>query len=508
MTPEALAAVEEGDRLLAAGNIEGAVRALQRAAREAPGGADVQFRLGVALLRRAEGDSQGAWRGMAARALEAAAAAAPGDRAVHDARIAAAAGVEALESLRSEYRSGRFKDQPFASELVRRIDAEIALAPAPRALLATGGSGGGIPWFLVGIAIVVGAGVLGYRSRGRIASAVSEAAAADTQLVRQSELADELFEPPAVAKPEPRPFLQEGAAPALAAELTGHAAAARSLAFTDDGSWLLSGGYDRTARAWAMPAGEAVWASDENRLIVHAVGWDRLQRRIAAVDAEGTIDTWGLQADGTVEALERYPKVAGSHARLAFSPNGRLSVIANFDGRAILGDVMLNKPVQFLKAPVALRAAAFSPDGRLVALGTAKRHVIVWDLPRGRRWKLDVSRAAPATEVFDLAFAPDGRSLAVAYQDSSIVVLDVPARQERLNWFVNGVSACAVAVSPDGRTLATGGGNGSVYLWDLATAQPRGELTGAKGAVWALAFAPDGGTLAGAGDDGVIRLWR
>ncbi len=510
MTPEALSAIAEGERSLETGRVDDAVRAFQRAAREAPDEWSAHHKLGLALLRRAAADSQGAFHGMAARALETAAGLAPAEREVHASRIAAARGVEALEALRAEYRTGRFATQPFAAELVKNIDVEISLAPAPAALLATGGGsrGGGIPWFLVGLLVVAGMGWWGYRSRGRIASAVSEASAADTQLVKQAELPDELFEPLPGDPPAPRAFLKEDKTPERAAELAGHTAAARSLTFTEDGRWLISGAYDRTARVWSIPSGEPVWSSDENRLIVHAVGWDRLQRRIAAVDAEGTIDTWAVQEDGTIEAVDRFPKVAGQHPRLAFSPNGRLSVIANFEGRAILGDVRASRPVQTLTAPVPLRAAAFSPDGTLVALGTAKRHVICWDLRRGRRWKLDVSRVAPATEVFGLTFSPDGATLAVAYQDSSIVLLDMASRQERLNWFVNNVSACAIAFSPDGKTLATAGSNGAIYLWDPANSQKAGLLEGATGALWALAFSPDGETLAAAGDDGVIRLWR
>ncbi len=507
MTPEAQAALAEGGRLLEAGRVDDAVRSFQRAVRESPDDPAPHRQLGLALLRRGASDAAGASRGMAARALETAAGLDPADRGVHEARIAAAAGVAALELLRVEYRTGRYAAQPFAADLVKRIDVEISLAPA--ALLATGGKpGSAAPWFLVGVAVVVGMGWWGYRSRGRIASAMSEAAAADTGLAKQAELGDEHFEPLAGERAAPGSFPAGDRAPAIAAELAGHTAAARSLVFTDDGRWLLSGGYDRTARAWQMPGGEAVWSSDENRLIVHAVGWDRLQRRIAAVDAEGNIDVWGVQETGAIEYVDRFPKVAGAHPRLAFSPNGRLSVIASFDARVVLGDVRQNRPIQTLTCAVPLRAVAFSPDGTLVALGTAKRHVICWDLKRGRRWKLDVSRVAPATEVFGLAFAPDGRTLAVAYQDSSIVLLDTVARQERLNWFVNNVSACAIAFSPDGHALATGGGNGVVYLWDPATARSLGHLEGAKDAVWALAFSPDGSTLAATGDDGVIRLWR
>jgi WD40 repeat protein len=113
-----------------------------------------------------------------------------------------------------------------------------------------------------------------------------------------------------------------------------------------------------------------------------------------------------------------------------------------------------------------------------------------------------------------MAFSPDGRLLAVG-GGSEVRVWDVATRRQLGKPFVNTQSTdntvSAVAFSADGQTLAVGTFGGSAKLYMVATSQQIGEPLAASDkpgvAVTAVAFGPRGRFLAVGSNDGHVRIW-
>jgi WD40 repeat protein/serine/threonine protein kinase len=148
-------------------------------------------------------------------------------------------------------------------------------------------------------------------------------------------------------------------------------------------------------------------------------------------------------------------------------------------------------------------AVAFSPDGRLLALGAAD-DVRVVTAATGR----EVTRLhGHSSRVTGLSFAPrgaGGQRLASSSDDGTVRLWDVAGR--RLLHTCRGHSGAvrAVAFAPDGKSLVSGGEDG-IRVWDARGRRLR-DLAGHEGTVTGLAFAPNG-RLASAGLDCGVRLW-
>jgi WD40 repeat protein/DNA-binding SARP family transcriptional activator len=198
--------------------------------------------------------------------------------------------------------------------------------------------------------------------------------------------------------------------------LVGHPEnAVRTVAFTPDGSRLITGGYDATWRVWDSVTGAQV------RLLLAA------QAESAAVD---------------------------------FSRDGRLMATADFDGNLRLWDAASLELLSTRQVDPEVEAIAFGPAAMLVTAGSAGT-AQVWDLESERE---PLILRGHRTGINWVAVSPDGTRIATAGGDRTARLWDATTGRELLTLFGHELPIWGVAFSPDGRLLATSSADGMVAL--------------------------------------------
>ena len=230
---------------------------------------------------------------------------------------------------------------------------------------------------------------------------------------------------------------------------------------------------------------------------------------IAVSGQRGTIRLRNARTGRTIgQPIITHHAVTG----LALSPDGKLVAAIGTDGKARLWSVANRQPTGIAVAVGQARdALAFSPGGKTFVTVGANGTAALWGVATGHRvgTLMNLGAAVSAGRAAAAAFSPDGRILATAV-DGSIGLWNTATRRQIGTPMTAGLGPVyAVAFSPDGRTLATAGADGTARLWDVATQQEIGTpMTAGPDPVYAVAFSPDGRTLATAGGDGTARSWH
>jgi len=195
---------------------------------------------------------------------------------------------------------------------------------------------------------------------------------------------------------------------------------------------------------------------------------------------------------------------AGEILSVAFSPDGKIMAIGTTEKKVFIWDVSTWQIIATLEGNIdRVMAVAFSPDGKILASGDRGNRIYLWNTTT---WKT-IDRIKVKEGIETLTFNHDGSLLAVAYDDKTAVLWDMKNKTIYKKLEGHKDDTNAIAFSPDGTMVATGSKDHTIIIWDVVSGKPMKTLYGHSSNVLVVAYSSDGKYLASGGADNMVIIW-
>lgn len=293
-------------------------------------------------------------------------------------------------------------------------------------------------------------------------------------------------------------------------KLRVHSADVWSVAFSSDNKYLASGGTD--FNAFVFDIKKAMESSSFGPAPGFGGGWSAISTDKKTVAANQMISQklnhtiYDVESKSTRFVLSKESLQIGT-----FSPDGSTLATGTINGEIVFFNTANGAEIRRFKAherPAsiadAMRAIAFSPDGKLLISGGNDNFVKVWNAETAEfvrelyRFESYVSR---------IAISPDSRKIVAASYDTTSKLFDLQTGAIIADLGKQPKPILSIEFAPDGKTFVTGGADGVIKIWQTSDGKLLDTLNGNAGFINALTFMPDGTRLASASGEGIIRLW-
>ena len=291
----------------------------------------------------------------------------------------------------------------------------------------------------------------------------------------------------------------------------GHTGPVTEIAFSPDGTQIVSAGDDTTIKIWDSTTGELIRTLQGHTKPINALAISPGGTLIVSTSDDTKIKIWDATTGREIKTLNGQTK--GINV-LAFNPDGTKILSANDEG-ITFWDSQTGEEIK----TVSCTEPAFSPDLSLVAIANSyldpKLEPLIDDDLRGpirgsiKIWDVSSSKETKILKgyyglVSCVSFSPDGKKIAARSEvipdpeienptpfGHTIKIWDVVTGNEIKTWDEPGYEVSNVAFSPDGKRVVSTSRD-RIKIWDTESGEEMTTISANVGFNSYAKFSPDG----------------
>jgi WD40 repeat protein len=286
------------------------------------------------------------------------------------------------------------------------------------------------------------------------------------------------------------------------AVLSGHSSNVNCAAYSPDSTRIVTASDDKTARIWDARTGAqlAVLAAHENRVSTAAYSPDG--SRIVTGSLDKTARIWDARTGVQLAVLSGHDDRINS---AAYSSDGNHIVTASEDKTARIWDARRGVQLAVMSGHEdAVISAAYSPDGTHIVTASRDKTARIWDARTG------VQLAALSGHVgivYSAAYSPDGTHIVTASDDKTVRIWAARTGVQLAALSDHGGIVYSAAYSPDGTRIVTGSRDTTARVWDTRMGAQLAVLSGHESYLYSAAYSPDNTRIVTASLDKTARIW-
>lgn len=278
-----------------------------------------------------------------------------------------------------------------------------------------------------------------------------------------------------------------------------------SIAFSNNGRYLLVGSWDQSAYLWDLRTGMVAHHLKGHKHHIRDVAFSENNKMAATAARDGQAIIWDVKTGQIIKQIQSSDKGIKS---VAFSPDNKRILLGDDAGQLWLESVNKNtmpaEPVWQAQDDKRIETVAFTPDG-LWVISSSHSLVSVRNSLNGQLKRTYPQHQLP---IYDTDISPDGQLIASAGQDKKIFIQDSKSGKT-IAQLDNSIGVIySIAFSPDSEYLAVAGISDAIQIWNIATKKLISSFISDANTTIDLEYSPDGKYLLAAGTDQTTQIWK
>ena len=284
--------------------------------------------------------------------------------------------------------------------------------------------------------------------------------------------------------------------------LSGHLGRVTSVAYSPDGTKVLTGGQDDKAILWDAVTGASILSFTGHTADVMSVAFSPDGSKVLTGSGDHTAKLWSTSSGELLQTLTGHASwVSG----VAFSPDGTVVLTGGWDGTAKLWNASTGAIIRTIavNATQEVDSVAFAPNGTQILTGSQDGLIKLWTASTGL---LDRTFTGHYGIVTCVKFSADGSKILSTSWDGRLKLWNTATGAEIKSIQADSNGAFSAAFFPDETLALTGGWENPIKVWNLSTGAIKQTITGHTGSVNSVAFSPDGLKILSGSNDWTARL--
>jgi WD40 repeat protein len=264
--------------------------------------------------------------------------------------------------------------------------------------------------------------------------------------------------------------------------------------FSPDGSKMVSGSEDHSARVWNAETGKEITRFMHTNT-VDLVTFSADGQLVASVGRDNLVHVWDANTGSLIQDVIHDANATA----ISFNPTNLELASGDSDGKILIHEPIAHNFIAQFSLPGSITSLVYSPNGNIIGSSSSNGTIFITESDG------DLLFQVTHTGVNLLCFSPRGDLLASGASDGSLRVWDLATGNQVMS-MSHDDAVTDIGFSPNGYRLISGGVDKTARAWDLSTGQEIGRLRHTD-TITKVAFIQDN-LVFSASLDYSARVWR